>query len=83
MYIANIDYAKTNLSQLIKRALSGDEVVIARANELLVRLKPFVRDTSPRAGGQWEGRVKFSADFEFTEEEIDEMLESPSVHVFK
>ena len=77
MYISNINDAKTNLSQLIKRALAGDEVVIARANEPLVRLEPFVRDTSPRVGGQWAGRVTLSADFEFTDEELEDLFETP------
>lgn len=73
----NINEAKTHLSQLIKRALAGDEVVIARANEPLVRLEPVVRDTRPRVGGQWAGQVTISDDFEFTEEEIDEMINGP------
>lgn len=73
----NINEAKTHLSQLIKRALAGDEVVIARANEPLVRLEPVVRDTRPRVGGQWAGQVQFPDNFEFTEEEIDEMINGP------
>jgi prevent-host-death family protein len=73
----NINEAKTHLSQLIKRALAGDEVVIARANEPLVRLEPVVRDTRPRVGGQWAGQVQIPENFEFTEEEIDEMISGP------
>lgn len=74
MHISNIHDAKTNLSQLIKRSLAGDEVIIARANEPLVRLEPYVRDTRPRVGGQWAGKVKIGEDFEFTEEELNELF---------
>jgi prevent-host-death family protein len=75
MHIANINEAKTHLSELIRRALAGDEVVIARANEPLVRLEPVIRDTRPRVGGQWAGRVHISENFEFTDEEIDEIVD--------
>jgi prevent-host-death family protein len=36
----NIHYAKTNLSQLLLKAESGEEVVIARAGKPIVRLIP-------------------------------------------
>jgi prevent-host-death family protein len=77
MHIANINEAKTHLSELIRRALAGDEVVIARANEPLVRLEPIIRDTRPRVGGQWAGQVHIAENFEFTDEEIDEIVEHP------
>jgi prevent-host-death family protein len=37
----NIHYAKTNLSQLLLKAESGEEVVIARAGKPVVRLVPL------------------------------------------
>jgi prevent-host-death family protein len=74
MHIANISEAKTNLSQLIKRALAGDEIIIARANEPLVKLTPVTQDVSPRVGGFWAGQVVIPDNFEWTKEEIDEML---------
>ena len=77
MHVSNINDAKTNLSQLIKRALAGDEIVIARANEPLVRLEPFSRDVSPRSGGQWAGKVHIGENFDFTEEEINELFYGP------
>lgn len=79
MHIVNINEAKTHLSELIRRSLAGDDVVIARANEPLVRMVPVAHDTSPRVGGQWHGQVVFSNDFEFSDAEIAEMIgESPS-----
>jgi len=77
MHIANITEAKTNLSQLIKRALAGHDVVIARGDEPLVKLTPVEQDVSPRVGGQWAGRVTFHEDFEFTDEEIEELFHDP------
>lgn len=77
MHIANINDAKTNLSQLIKRALAGDEVVIARNHEPLVRLEPVAQDTRPRVGGQWRGQGGIVGSFEFTDEEIDTLFHGP------
>ena len=36
----NIHYAKTNLSQLLLKAESGEEIVVARAGKPIVRLVP-------------------------------------------
>ena len=79
MHISNINEAKTNLSQLIKRALAGDEVIIARANEPLVKLMPIDLDTSPRIGGFWSGQVKIHGDVSQIDQEIEEMFESSEI----
>ena len=71
MHIENIHTAKAHLSQLIKRALAGEEVVIARAGEPLVRLTPCREITAPRAGGQWHGRVRIAEEFD----EFDPLLQ--------
>ncbi len=77
MHIANIREAKAHLSQLIQRALAGDDVVIAKADEPLVQLIPVQRDASPRVGGQWAGQVELRDDFEFTDQEIEELFYGP------
>ncbi len=74
MEIANISFAKGHLSALIKKALAGDDVVIARGNEPLVRLVPIQHDTRPRAGGQWAGLITRGEYFEFTDRELDELI---------
>jgi antitoxin (DNA-binding transcriptional repressor) of toxin-antitoxin stability system len=52
-------YAKTHLASLIKEALAGHEIVIARDETPLVRLIPVGSDktTAQRVGGDLEGRV--------------------------
>lgn len=74
MIITNIHETKTNLSALLNRALAGDEVIIARGNEPLARLVPYVQDSSPRTGGQWAGQVSLPDNFEFTDEELNELF---------
>ena len=48
MEIANIHEAKSRLSKLIEHALSGEEVIIAKAGQPMVRLVPIHADDSPR-----------------------------------
>jgi len=70
MEIANIHEAKSRLSKLIEHALSGEEVIIAKAGQPLVRLVPVQADDSPRVGGQWKGRVRIAEDFDALPDDI-------------
>jgi prevent-host-death family protein len=67
--------AKTNLSQLVERALAGEEIVLTRRGEPAVRLVP----ERPAAGfaslaGVWEGRVRIADDFDALPDELAESL---------
>ena len=75
--IVNMHQAKTSLSRLVERALAGEEVVIARNGEPLVRLVPVVKERKPRVPGRLKGKIWISPDFEFTDEEITELFEGP------
>lgn len=57
--------AKTRLSQLVQRAESGEEIVIARNGTPAVRLVP-VRGASSLATvwGIWRGQVRMAEDFD-------------------
>jgi len=50
----NIAEAKAKLSELIDRALAGEEIVLARAGKPLVRLVPVNRPAL-RKPGAWRG----------------------------
>ncbi|MCG8457686.1 MAG: type II toxin-antitoxin system prevent-host-death family antitoxin [Holophagales bacterium] len=63
MEIVNSYEAKTRLSQLIRRALAGERIVIARAGKPLVELRPY-REQERRQGGVWKGRVRMASDFD-------------------
>ena len=63
MKTVNIYEAKTRLSQLVEKAASGEDVVIARAGRpvaLLTRLKGTARK---RRLGALDGRFKIPDDF--------------------
>lgn len=50
MVIRNVAEAKTTLSQLLDRALAGEEVIVARAGTPLVRLVPIEAPASRELG---------------------------------
>ena len=63
----NVYDAKTQLSNLLDRALAGETVVIARAGKPLVRLTPVADAPKSRSGvkfgGPLAGTIKMSPDF--------------------
>jgi prevent-host-death family protein len=71
----NIHEAKTNLSKLIERARSGDEVIIAKAGTPMVRLVPVDRPAKPVFGSA-KGQIKFKKgwDAPMNKRELDEFL---------
>jgi antitoxin (DNA-binding transcriptional repressor) of toxin-antitoxin stability system len=71
--IVNMHQAKTLLSRLVERALAGEEVIIARNREPLVKLVPVPRERKPRGPGRYKGEIWIASDcFEpVSEEELD------------
>jgi len=66
--------AKTNLSKLIRAALNGEEVIIARRKEPLVKLVPVRKSPKKRTPGSMKGKIWYSPDaFDpLTKEELAE-----------
>jgi prevent-host-death family protein len=77
MHIENIHAAKAHLSKLIKRALAGEEVVIAHSGQPLVRLTPVQQDLTPRQGGQLKGRIWIAPNFDEFDKELEELFYGP------
>jgi prevent-host-death family protein len=59
----NIYEAKTRLSQLVKEAASGEDVVIARAGRPVARLTRLEKKTRRRPLGLLDGRFRIPDDF--------------------
>lgn len=66
----NIHEAKSQLSKLIERAESGEEVVVARAGTPVIRLAPVSNSSVKRTPGAWAGKVWMAADFDETPDDI-------------
>jgi len=69
--VVNMHQAKTSLSRLVERALAGEDVVIARNGEPLVRLVPIPKKREPRILGRMKGKIWLAPDFDqMSEEEL-------------
>lgn len=75
MQTVNMHEAKTRLSALVNAVLDGEEVVIAKAGNPLVRLVPYRERKTPRKPGRLKGRLKISPDFDEVDSEIVRMFE--------
>ncbi|HTD55191.1 MAG TPA: type II toxin-antitoxin system prevent-host-death family antitoxin [Silvibacterium sp.] len=63
MTVTTIHEAKTNLSRLIARAEKGEEVVIARGKEPVVRLVPVKKRPKKRELGMFKGEFEVGPEF--------------------
>jgi prevent-host-death family protein len=60
----NIAEAKARFSELVEKALAGDEVVVARDNTPLLKLVPLADASRPRKPGSARGQVWMADDFD-------------------
>lgn len=64
MIRVTIHAAKTNLSKLIERACAGEDVIIARGSEPVVRLVAIAAEPPRRAFGALRGVLRVPASFD-------------------
>lgn len=70
--------AKTKLSELVKRAEQGEEIVIARNGEPTVRLVPVEkRNRFAELYGVYKGQIRMSDDFDEFDDELADMFGIP------
>lgn len=68
----NIYEAKTHLSLLIGEALGGEEIIVARNGEPLVRLEPVNPRKPSDAFDMDRGKVWISPDFDKTPDDFED-----------
>ncbi len=59
----SVHEAKVQLSQLLRRAVAGEDVVISHAGKPVVRLTPVATERKPRKPGSAKGLVRIADDF--------------------
>ena len=57
----NIAEAKSHFSELVKIAMLGEEVVIARGNKPLLKLVPIIPNEKKRKPGTAKGQILYIA----------------------
>jgi len=61
-HLVNTHEAKTRLSELIRMAEDGDEVILARNGRPVAKLIPWPPARPARVPGGWAGRVEYRSD---------------------
>ena len=64
MTVVNIYKAKTNLSELVKRVVKGEVIIIGKAGDPLVQMVPYREQKPSRKPGAWKGKVKIEKGFD-------------------
>ena len=67
----NVAEAKSRFSELIQKAMVGEEVIISRDNKPVVKLIPLVTAGKPRKPGSAVGKIWTAPDFDATPADFD------------
>ena len=71
----SIEQAKTQLPELIEAAVSGEEVVIAKDDQHVVKLVPVSIDKKHPQFGSAKGSIQMSVDFDESLKDFAEYME--------
>jgi prevent-host-death family protein len=68
----NIAEAKSRLSELVQRAMVGEEVIIAKDNKPVAKLIPLAIAGKARKPGSAKGQIWIAPDFDETPADFEE-----------
>lgn len=74
MIRVNIAQAKARFSELVRRAMAGEEVVIARDNKPVLKLVALGAPGEKRVPGTARGQVRMAPDFDRTPPDFEEYV---------
>lgn len=76
-----IGEAKTNFSQLVRRAEAGEEIVVRRGQEPVARIVPLKKRGGVRGFGSMKGEIKLPSDEEWKkmDKEVAQMFEESEI----
>ena len=70
----NIAEAKAHFSELVQKAMLGEEVIISKDNTPVAKLVPLAPPGQSRKPGSAKGRVRMAPDFDATPEHFSDYL---------
>jgi prevent-host-death family protein len=79
MILVNMYDAKTNLSKLVEQAVSGKEIIIAKAGKPVVKLVTYKPEKTPRIPGHLKGKIWISDDFNDESQTINNLFYSSKI----
>jgi len=78
-HVVNTHEAKSRLSELIREAEAGVEVIVARNGQPVARIVPWRADKPVRVPGAWAGRVEHADDLVGPDDDVTSMFERSAV----
>lgn len=68
-HIVNTHEAKSRLSELIREAEAGVEVIVARNGQPVARIVPWAPSRPTRSPGAWAGKLSYEGDLIGTDDD--------------
>jgi prevent-host-death family protein len=68
----NVAEAKAQFSDLVRKALAGEEVIIAKDNKPLLKLVPLEPARQERKPGSAKGKIRMAEDFDKTPADFED-----------
>ena len=73
--VVNTHEAKSRLSELIREAEQGHDVIVARNGQPVAKIIPWPPARPDRAPGAWQGRVEYHADEVGSDADVVELFD--------
>jgi len=78
-FVVNTHEAKSRLSELIRAAERGEEVIVARNGQPVVKIIPWPPKRPERAAGAWAGLVEFHEDPVGSDDDVTRLFDESAV----
>ena len=78
--MVNTHEAKSRLSELIREAEEGTEVILARNGRPVARIVPWRPAVAVRAPGAWSGRVRYGTDVVGSDPDVLAAFDESAAH---
>ena len=73
--IVNTHEAKSRLSELIREAEQGHDVIVARNGQPVAKIIPWPPVRPERSAGTWQGRVEYHTDEVGSDADVVELFD--------
>lgn len=75
VHMVNTHEAKSRLSELIREAEEGTDVIVARNGKPVAKIIPWPPARPARVAGGWSGRVSYTEDLVGPDDEVTKLFE--------
>lgn len=77
-HVVNTHEAKSRLSELIRAAEQGTEVIVARNGQPVAKIVPWEPASQVRVAGAWSGQVDYGDDIVGSDDDIVQLFDDSS-----